>query len=487
MIAISPRLTLYSLLPLPLVSLSVWFFGDRIHRRFERVQEHFARLSAHVQENLARRARRARVRRRAPRGRRPSSDLNEEYRRPTTCSSSAPRASSTPSLAFFSGLGALLALWIGGREAVAGHITLGQFVAFTVYLGMLNWPMVALGWVINIFQRGLASFRRITDDPRRRARHRQPARRRAPAPAACAASSSSATSRSPTPAPSEPALRGVSFRVPAGSTVALVGRTGSGKSTVLALLPRLFDPPPGTVLLDGVDVRDVRPRVAARAPRGRAAGPVPVLRDGRREHRLRRASRGRRGRDRRARPRRAPRRGRRTASRRASPPRVGERGITLSGGQKQRTAIARALLRDAPVLLLDDCLSSVDTQTEEAILSGLRDEMRRRTTLLVSHRVSTVRDADLILVFEDGADRRARPPRRAARAGRALRGAAPRAAARRGDRGLVSEHDEETGPGLRPPADAAAAPPTCVPTACRWRSPCSSRSPRPPCSSRSRG
>jgi ATP-binding cassette subfamily B protein len=198
-----------------------------------------------------------------------------------------------------------------------------------------------------------------------------------------------------------PALRGVSFVAEAGTTVALVGRTGSGKSTVLALVPRLFDPPAGSVLLDGVDVcaSDLAwlraqlavvpqdPFLFSATVRENIAYGVPVddeaaVRAAAQVARLAEDVEG---------------------FREGWQTRVGERGITLSGGQKQRVTLARALLRDAPVLLLDDCLSSVDTHTEEGILEGLRDEMRRRTTLIVSHRVSTVRDADLILVFEDGA------------------------------------------------------------------------------------
>lgn len=396
MVAISPRLAFYSLLPLPIVSLSVWWFGDRIHRRFERVQAHFAKLSAMVQENLAG----VRVVRAFAAERREAAAfavLNDEY---VDHNVQLIRTSGLfyPSLAFFSGLGALLALWLGGREAVAGRITLGQFVAFTVYLGMLNWPMVALGWVINIFQRGAASFGRIAallDEP--------PGISSAPHARQPAAVRGEIEFRDLTftyPGAAAPALTGVSFRAPAGSTVALVGRTGSGKSTVLALLPRVFDPPPGTVFVDGADVRGLdvgwlRARLAvvpqeaflfsATVSENIAYGVAASDEAG-----VRRVAR--------------------IASLdddvlgfpKGYDTRIGERGITLSGGQKQRTAIARALLRDSPVLLLDDCLSSVDTHTEEAILRGLRAEMRRRTTLVVSHRVSTVRDADLILVFDDG-------------------------------------------------------------------------------------
>jgi ATP-binding cassette subfamily B protein len=254
MLAINARLALYSLLPLPLISLSVWWFGDRIHRRFERVQERMAQLSAHVQENLAG-LRVVRAFGAEGRETRRFEALSEDYRQGHL---GLIKISGVfqPSLAFWSGVGALLAIWIGGREVIAGHITLGQFVAFTVYLGMLNWPMVALGWVINIFQRGMASYRRILElvgEP--------PAIESRPGAARPArAARGELEFRDLTyhyPGSERPVLSRVSFHVPAGSTVALVGRTGSGKSTVLALPPRIFDPPPGTVFVDGVDVRDL--------------------------------------------------------------------------------------------------------------------------------------------------------------------------------------------------------------------------------------
>jgi ATP-binding cassette subfamily B multidrug efflux pump len=397
MVAISPRLTLFALLPLPLVSLSVWLFGDRIHRRFEEIQAHFAKLSAHVQENLAGvRVVRAFVC--EPRQIEDFESLNREY---LTRNLRLIRIWGLfyPVLGFLSGVAALLALYLGGREVVAGRITLGQFVAFTVYLGMLNWPMVALGWVISLFQRGTASFRRIVEILDVAPDIASPAD--AAAPARCRGEIEFRDLTFTYPGSDGPVLRGVSFRVPAGSTVALVGRTGSGKSTLLSLLPRVFDPPPGTVLLDGVDVRRydldwLRSQIApapqetflfsATVAENLAYGvertaPEAVERAARVAHL--------------------------DGEVRSFPAGyetlVGERGITLSGGQKQRAAIARALLRDAPVLLLDDCLSSVDTHTEEAILHGLREEMRRRTTLIVSHRVSTVKDADLIVVLDEGA------------------------------------------------------------------------------------
>lgn len=410
MLAISPRLTALALLPLPLVSLTVWYFGDRIHRRFEEIQAYFSSLSAHAQENLAG----VRVVRAFTREGRELEDfraLNQGYLE-RNLQLIHTSGLFYPMLAFLSGLAALLVLYLGGREVVAGRITLGQFVAFTVYIGMLNWPMVALGWVINIFQRGLASWERIVevlDTP--------PAAsggRGAAADDATVAGAGERSAPGPVrgevefrhltftyPGATRSALRDVSFRVPAGRTVALVGRTGSGKSTLLALLARTFDPPPGTVFLDGVDVLEVdlhalreglavapqdtflfSTTVAANIAYGVGHEDRPEVERAARIAHLDDDVRGfPLGYD----------------------TRVGERGITLSGGQRQRAAIARAVLRDAPVLILDDCLSSVDTRTEEAVLHGLRDVSAGRTTLIVSHRVSTVRDADEIVVLEDGA------------------------------------------------------------------------------------
>ncbi len=397
LLAISPRITLYSMLPLPLVTLAAWFFGERIHHRFEEIQAHFAAMSARVQENLAG----VRVVRAFTREARELDEfeaLNREYLDKNV------RLIQTsglfhPSLAFFSGLAALLGLYLGGREVVAGRITLGQFVAFTVYLAMLNWPMVALGWVISLFQRGAASFRRLTEILDVRPEIAGP--ERGLAPERCRGEIEFRNLTFTYPGAGRPTLRGVSFTVPAGQTVALVGHTGAGKSTLLSLLPRIFDPPPGTVFLDGEDVRRydlawLRARVAW-APQETFLFSATVAENI--AYGVERADAAAVGR--------AARIAHLDGDVRGFPlgfeTQVGERGITLSGGQKQRAAIARAVMRDSPVLMLDDCLSSVDTHTEEAILGGLRHEMRRRTTLIVSHRVSTVRGADLILVLEDGA------------------------------------------------------------------------------------
>jgi ATP-binding cassette, subfamily B, multidrug efflux pump len=400
MVVISPRLTFYSLLPLPLVSLTVWFFGDRIHRRFERVQAQFADLSARVQENLSG-VRVIRAFTREAGEVEAFRDMNREY------VDENQRLIQVwgvfhPLLGFLSGLAALLALYLGGREVVHGHISLGSFVAFTVYLAMLNWPVVALGWVINLFQRGMASFRRLIEILDVVPTIQSPPRAHRPVDGAARGGAIEFRGLTFTyPGASAPALREFSLRVEPGQTVALVGRTGAGKSTLLALIPRLFDPPPGAVFLDGVDVRawdlgalrsrlaivpqetflfsaTVAENIGYGVDRASREAIEQVARIARLDGDVRRFPSG-------------------------YDTLVGERGITLSGGQRQRAAIARALLRDSPVLLLDDCLSSVDTQTEEAILRGLRAEMLRRTALIVSHRISAVRGADLIVVLEQGA------------------------------------------------------------------------------------
>ncbi len=395
MLHISVKLTLLSLLPLPLITFSAQFFGDRIHRRFEAIQALFARISARVQENLSG-VRVVRAYTREEHEIESFAELNRDYVR-KNLGLIHTWGVFYPALGFLSGLTALLALYLGGREVVAGRITLGQFVAFTVYLAMLNWPMIALGWVINLFQRGTASLARlweVLDEPLRL----EPGE--IAVPSSCRGEVEFRNLTFTYPGALAPALHDLNLRVPAGATVALVGRTGCGKSTILALLTRTFEPPPATVFLDGHDVR--------RLPLGwlrEQLGYVqqePFLFSATVYENVAYGAPD------------APRSQVEWATRLASlegdvmqlpqgyDTRVGERGVTLSGGQKQRVAIARALLRHSPILLLDDCLSSVDTETEEAILKGLRQEMRGRTAFVVAHRVSTVRDADLIVLLEDG-------------------------------------------------------------------------------------
>ena len=451
MISIDARLTLLSLIPLPFVSISVKYFGSAIHKRFEQIQAQLAELSAVVQEALSG-VRVVRAYRQEGHELERFRAANEEYlrrnRRLVTL-----QGLFFPSMSFFLGLGALITLWIGSRDVINGRITVGQFVAFNSYLTMLSWPVIAFGWVTNMLQRGMASWKRMLEVletvPQIQDAERLPDQRtqRSPRTLRSEPSATSMPSSVRGEMPSAPSasssLRGeiefrdlvfsygttpvldhISVTIPAGQTVALVGATGSGKSTLISLLPRLHEPPPGTVFVDGIDVRDI-PLAVLRGAIGFVpqepflfsdtvadnvafgldaiigaggpgeAGGVALMAglsrtDAERFQRIEQAAAvARLDKDVADFP-----KGYETM--------VGERGITLSGGQKQRTAIARAIVIDPTILILDDALSAVDTYTEEEILSGLRDVMRRRTSVIVSHRISTVRDADLILVLDRG-------------------------------------------------------------------------------------
>jgi len=398
MISIDAWLTLVALAPLPLVSISVWYFGTIIHRRFERIQEQLADISAVTQEALAG----VRVVRaygqeafETERFRR----ANEEYVRRNR-GLIRVEAMYFPIMGFLMGIGALVVLWMGSREVVAGRMTVGELVAFNAYLMMLAWPMIAFGWVTNLVQRGMASWKRLLEvfDARPRIVDADAPRR----PAAARLAGRVEFRRLTFAYGDRVVLHDVSAVLPAGTTTAIVGATGSGKSTLLSMLPRLHDPPRGTVFVDGIDICELPLQVL----RG-AIGFVPqepflfaaTLADN--------VAFGARGdQDARSRIEHAAAVARLDKDV-ATFPRgydtlIGERGITLSGGQKQRTAIARALLVDPPILILDDAVSAVDTYTEEEILGRLREVMRPRTVILVSHRVSTVRHADQILVLDDG-------------------------------------------------------------------------------------
>ena len=436
MVSIDARLTLLSLIPLPFASLAVKYFGSAIHKRFEQIQAQLSEISAIAQEALSG----VRVVRAY---RQESAELerfrvaNAEYvarnRRLI-----ALQGFFFPSMAFFLGLGALLVLWLGSREVIRGRITLGEFVAFNAYLTMLGWPMIAFGWVTNMLQRGMASWKRILEvldaEPAVQDEHTSPAVTRAEIRGAIEFRDLVFAHNGTR------VLDHVSARIEAGQTVALVGPTGSGKSTLISLLPRLYDPPRGTVFIDGIDVRDI-PLPVLRSAIGFVSQEPFLFSDTIADNvafglDAREAAAGERLRSRRAwggpirsevsaaggsvggspAPVEDDVRARRIADAAAAAwldndvadfphgfdTLVGERGITLSGGQKQRTALARAIAVEPRILILDDALSAVDTYTEEEILSRLHVVMRQRTSIIVSHRVSTIRDADLILVLDAG-------------------------------------------------------------------------------------
>ena len=401
MLSISVWLTLIVLLPLPLVSLAVRRFGDAIYHRSERIQAQLARLSAIAQEALAGvRVVRAYGREAAELAR--FETANREY----VARSRAVimiQGLFFPSLAFCLGLGALVVLWAGTREVVAGRMTAGDFVAFNAYLTMLAWPMIAFGWVTNMIQRGMAAWQRMLAVSDAEPEVRDPGPDAAPLPADGISGRVELRDLS-FAYDGEPVLQGVSAVVEPGQMLALVGPTGSGKSTLVNLLPRLFDPPPGAVFVDGVDVRSL-PLAVLRGAIGYVPQ-EPLLFSATVAENVAFGASAVNGGDGAA----AVESAVTLACLEADVARfpdglettVGERGLTLSGGQQQRVALARALLADPRILILDDALSAVDTRTEEAILARLRGVMRRRTSIVVSHRISTVRGADQILVLDRG-------------------------------------------------------------------------------------
>jgi ATP-binding cassette subfamily B protein len=396
MIGISPKLTLWAFLPLPVVSIVVQYFGKQIHERFERIQAMFSEISARAQENFSG----ARIVRAFSQEEAEIELFEGENREYIRRSLKLVRLMGMlwPTLETMLGLAVVLVLWLGGRQVIQGKMTVGDFVAFNTYMVQLTWPIIALGWVINIFQRGTASMGRIneiltakpdiTDTPE-------------------------ATRLTNAPIQGElefrnlnfdyhgtPVLHDVNLKVPAGTSLAIVGPTGSGKSTLVNLIPRIYDTPRGAILLDGQPLQNY-PLETLRRGIGFVPQETFLFSDSIRENialgvesatdeEIHAAAAGANiAKDIESFP-----EGYKTV--------VGERGITLSGGQKQRTAIARALIRNPRILVLDDALSSVDTYTEEKILDHLREVMQGRTTIFISHRVSTVRNADQIAVLHNG-------------------------------------------------------------------------------------
>jgi ATP-binding cassette subfamily B protein len=417
MVSISPRLTLYAMIPMVLLPPVVVGFGGVIHRRFEKIQEQYSTLSNMVQENLTGvRIVRAYVQEKDQA--RQFDALNSEYQ---ARNMGLARISSLmhPILGLLTGVALVIVLWMGGREVIAGTISAGDYVAFYFYLGFLVWPMIALGWVVNLFQRGAASMARLDE-----ILATEPALLVPDAPTPVTAVTGEVEFRNVSfryPGTERWVLHGVSFRASPGETVAVVGPTGSGKSTLVALIPRLYDPQEGAVLLDGVPLTRFDP-LALRSVMGVVPQDPFLFSDTILENIALGLRRGAPD---------EPPRPRVTASADAAPEPeleeiieeaatvaqlhdsiasfpsgyqtlLGERGINLSGGQKQRATLARAVARDPRVLILDDALSAVDTQTEARILTDLREVMRGRTSFIISHRVSAVMHADQILVLEDG-------------------------------------------------------------------------------------
>jgi ATP-binding cassette, subfamily B, multidrug efflux pump len=467
MFKISPKLTLCAFLPLPVASVLIQYIGRQIHERFERIQAMFSEISARAQENFSgARVIRAYVQEQAEIA--AFESANQEYIR-RSLGLVRLMGMLWPTLELMLGIALVVVLWLGGRQVLFGKMDVGDFVAFITYMAQLMWPVIALGWVINIFQRGTASMGRIneiltatpdiadkpeiatigsSDHPAVGPSQDQPK-----GIANLQSETSNLQSRSAdyesvrsTDGPitrfvgsidfrnlnfsynGVPVLRDINLRIPAGTSLALVGPTGSGKTTLVSLIPRIYDAAPGAVLIDGRPIREfplatlrrnigfvpqetflfsdtIRENIAfgvtsdreiasadsnpfvltAKNQSTQEPSPTPASLDEIRAA----AAAANIAQDIEAFP-----DGFQTT--------VGERGITLSGGQKQRTAIARALLRAPRILVLDDALSSVDTQTEDKILNHLREIMRGRTTIFISHRVSTVRNADRIAVLHQG-------------------------------------------------------------------------------------
>lgn len=400
MLAVNVTLTAFALLTLPLAAAATKYFGARIHERSEQIQEYFGLVTAKAQENFSGvRVVRAFAQEAAEEA--AFDAMNREFVRRNL---QLVRLSALfrPVLDILFGLGPAIVLWYGGRLVLRGELTLGQFVEFNLYLTMLVWPMIALGWVVNLTQRGMASMGRLSKILDEAPVIHDAAAVPNPPPIEGDIEFRRLTFAYPGPDgnPRPPVLRDVSLRIPRGTTLAVVGPTGAGKSTLANLIPRLLDAPPGTLLIDGRPIRDY-PLRRLRAAIGYAqqesflfsdtiaaniafgvedASPEAVAQAAEQAGLREDVERFPKGFE--------------TV--------VGERGITLSGGQKQRTALARALLRNPKILILDDALSAVDTETEARILGHLRQVMRGRTTILIAHRISTVKDADHIVFLEDG-------------------------------------------------------------------------------------
>ena len=401
MLRIDVKLTLLALLPLIFLPLLTIRMGKAIHDRFEAVQEHFSTLTTRAQENLTG-ARIVRAYRQEAAEIARFGAINDQY---LALNMSLVRLWGTlnPLFAFFGGLGAVVVLGVGGVFTIRGTISIGSFVAFGMYLTMLTWPMIALGWVINLFQRGDASMGRLAEilDVKSTITARQPQQHLPPTESGRTIEFRNVGFHYPSDVSTEPrwVLRNVSFTVPAGATFGVVGATGSGKSALIDLIPRMYDPQEGEILIDGVSTRHVAPP-ELRSEIGFVPQESLLFSDTIGSN----LSYGTSG---------LTQSGEWAASVaqldrtiEEFPGRyetvLGERGINLSGGQKQRASLARALARKPSIVLLDDALSAVDTHTEAEILRALRGALAGRTALIASHRISAIRDAQWIIVLEKG-------------------------------------------------------------------------------------
>ena len=420
MLSISPKLTFYAFLPLPVVSITVQYFGKQIHERFEKIQAMFSEISARAQENFSG----ARVIRAYVQEEPEIAAFETSNRQYIHRSLKLVRLMGMlwPTLETLLGLAIVLVLWLGGREVVSGQVrtelisnlgtrttllldgsmSIGDFVAFNTYMVQLTWPVIALGWVINIFQRGTASMARINEILVERPEiEDEPAIKAAGGGVRTTQLRGQIEFRGLSFAYNGvPVLHDINLRIPEGSSLAIVGPTGSGKTTLVSLIPRIYDAAPGTVWIDGKPLREF-PLESLRRQIGFVPQETFLFSETVREN----IAFGKAD---------ATDEEVRAAAEAANIAQdieefpehyrtlVGERGITLSGGQKQRTAIARAIIRNPRILILDDALSSVDTHTEDKILNHLREVMRDRTTIFISHRVSTVRNADMIAVLHAG-------------------------------------------------------------------------------------
>ncbi len=396
MIRISPWLTLCAFVPLPFASVLVQYFGARIHTRFERIQAMFSDISAQAEENFSG-ARLIRAFAQEEAQIAAFEESNREYIRRSLYLARL-MAMLWPTLELVLGVSLMITLLVGGHQVVLHRLTVGQFTTFNVYMVQLIWPMIAIGWVVNLVQRGAASVVRIDEIMQVKpaiyddAAHIQAAAHISGNIEFCHLSFTYATGPE--------VLHDINLHVPAGSSLAIVGPTGSGKSTLVSLIPRLQDAASGMVLIDGLPIRDyslaelrgaigfvpqetflfsttIHDNIAFGAPEASAERVEDAAKAAHIGAEIMEFPRG-------------------------FGTVVGERGMTLSGGQKQRSAIARAILRDPRILILDDALASVDTYTEEQILASLRKAMVGRTTILIAHRASTARTADRVAVLVDG-------------------------------------------------------------------------------------